>query len=109
VRRSAEICAGSLASNPRVLDYCLAFSLYADALEPGRDHADARLAMARQALPPQSDPQARLAEVGALTRTLTGSAPAAAAGAAPGSSRTAAAHESAPNQSASRQSASRQS
>lgn len=71
VRHSEEICAGSLSANPKVLDYCLAFSLFADALQPGRDNQAARFAMARDALPAEADPGARLAEVAAMTRSLT--------------------------------------
>jgi hypothetical protein len=77
VSRSAEICAGSLAGTPNVLDYCLAFSLYAQALQPkaGEVGEGARLAMARSALPPGADAAARVAEVQALTRIVAGQPP----------------------------------
>src|SRR5262249_23235808 len=58
-------CAAALKTDGRVLDYCLAFDLYAAAVAPeiGRSEAvdSTRLAQARAALPAGADPAARLA------------------------------------------------
>lgn len=67
----ARSCAESLATDPRVLDFCVAFDIYAVSLtgddedavawRVGADERD--LALARIALPPAEDPAARLAEI----------------------------------------------
>lgn len=85
VDRSAEICAGSVSDHPDVLDYCLAFSLYAQALQPqsAASARRARLDMARAALPPNADATARILEVRRLSRAVTGEQASAAPAAPP--------------------------
>ncbi|HKR88318.1 MAG TPA: hypothetical protein VJS38_09090 [Phenylobacterium sp.] len=72
----AHGCGQSLASNPRALDFCLAFDVYAASLM-GDDEiarawrsnaAERQLALARVALPPTEDPVARVARVRTLAR-----------------------------------------
>jgi|GEM_PF-2476092 len=74
-------CAATLAADPRILDYCLAFDMFAAAVSPGAEPEglDAgRLAAARGALPSGSDPARRVAEVGRLAKVVAlGEAPAA--------------------------------
>jgi len=69
--RADADCAAALKADARVLDYCLAFDLFATAVTPGvgrRDAESARLAQARAALAPGVDPAARLSQVRALMR-----------------------------------------
>lgn len=69
--RANADCAAALRSDPRVLDYCLAFDLFATAVAPeiARSHPEtARLEAARAALPPGVDPAARIATVRTLMR-----------------------------------------
>ena len=69
--RADADCAAALKADARVLDYCLAFDLFAAAVAPevGRaDAAETRLAQAGAALPPGVDPGRRVAEVRALMR-----------------------------------------
>jgi uncharacterized protein YecT (DUF1311 family) len=80
VVRFARDCADGLRTDPRVLDFCLAFDIYAASL--GGDDADVDLdvrawqaqargrdlTLARRALPPDQDAAARLAEVRGLAR-----------------------------------------
>jgi hypothetical protein len=69
--RADADCAAALKADARVLDYCLAFNLFATAVAPQiapADPAEARLAAARAALPPGSDPAARIAAVQGLMR-----------------------------------------
>jgi hypothetical protein len=71
VANFARTCAESLKSDPRVLDFCVAFDIFAVSLAGGDADAgawgagaDARdLALARAALPPAEDPAARVAEI----------------------------------------------
>jgi len=72
----ARGCARSLAADPAALDFCIAFDIYAGSLV-GDDaiarawragSADRELALARAALPPTSDPVARVAQVRRLAR-----------------------------------------
>jgi hypothetical protein len=72
--RANADCEAALKGDPRVLDYCLAFALYAGAVAPeltGPDADATRLAVARVALPPGVDPVARLGAVRALMRTAS--------------------------------------
>jgi uncharacterized protein YecT (DUF1311 family) len=79
----ARSCADGLASDPGVLDFCLAFDIYADAFagddaeaRAWRASADSRdLALARSALPPGQDAGARLAAVRELARQTSLQAP----------------------------------
>ena len=69
--RTDADCAAALKDDARVLDYCLAFDLFATAVAPEIGRADAsaaRLEAARAALPPGLDPAARLAQVRVLMR-----------------------------------------
>jgi uncharacterized protein YecT (DUF1311 family) len=74
-------CAETLMSDPRILDYCLAFDMYAQAIAPPQGEAAQwfqvgearRLRLARQALPPAADPEGRLAEIAQLMRSASGS------------------------------------
>ena len=73
-------CAAVLKADARVLDYCLAFDLFATAVAPQVARGDSdgvRLAQARAALPPGADPAARVSQVRALMRqaSLGGAAP----------------------------------
>jgi len=73
-------CAAALKTDARVLDYCLAFDLFATAVAPEiarNDPEAARIEAARTALPPGADPAQRVAAVRALTRqaSLGGEAP----------------------------------
>jgi hypothetical protein len=85
--RADADCAAALKADARVLDYCLAFNLFATAVAPQIASADpwtTRLAAARAALPPGVDPAARVSAVQSLMRMATlGQAPAS-PGAAPG-------------------------
>lgn len=72
----AQGCGRSLASDPRTLDFCVAFDIYAAPLmgddelaRAWREGADAReLALARVALAPTEDPVARVARIRELAR-----------------------------------------
>jgi hypothetical protein len=79
--RADADCAAALKADARVLDYCLAFDLYATTVAPpiARGDSDAvRLAQAREALPPGADAAARVSQVRALMRQASlGEAPAA--------------------------------
>jgi uncharacterized protein YecT (DUF1311 family) len=80
VLRFANGCAQALSKDARVLDYCLAFDLYAAALAPqgpdGRAWAaegeERRLRLAAAALPLGVDAKVRLAELDRLTRQVSG-------------------------------------
>lgn len=72
----ARECAETLEADPRILDYCLAFDMYAAALAPKDGEAAQwfqvgearRLRLTREALPPGGDPEARLAEIRLLMK-----------------------------------------
>ena len=70
--RADADCAAALKADGRVLDYCLAFDLFATAVapafRPAGDAEAARLAQARTALPAGADPAARLSAVRAMMR-----------------------------------------
>jgi hypothetical protein len=69
--RADADCAAALKADGRVLDYCLAFDLFAAAVAPQVARAEpqtAWLAAAREALPAGVDPAARLAAVRSLMR-----------------------------------------
>lgn len=75
----AHECAETLRGDPRILDFCLAFDMYAAALAPKAGEAAQwfqvgearRLRLTRDALPPGADAEARLAEIGRLMRAAT--------------------------------------
>lgn len=77
--RFAQECSATLASDPRILDYCVSFDMYAAALAPSEGEAAQwfqvgearRLRLARAALPQGADAEARLAEIGQLMRAAT--------------------------------------
>lgn len=69
--RFSDSCRQSLAGDPRILDFCLAFDLFAEAVSAGEDAA-APLALARSALPADADAQQRVAQVRTLMRQITG-------------------------------------
>jgi hypothetical protein len=107
----ARSCANAVRADPGMLDFCLAFDLYAAAL--GRDEAavgawraeaESRdLALARSVLPAGEDAAARLAEVGAMARKVSLDAFPTAAGskaARPATPRTGAHHGVAPRRAA---------
>lgn len=74
--RFNESCEASLRADPRILDFCLAFDLFAGAVEapgaepPGKAQAR-RMAMVQAALP-GADPDVRLSEVRRLMREASG-------------------------------------
>lgn len=73
--RFSESCAESLRSDPRILDFCLAFDLFTAAVaeEPApTDAADARHVALVRAAAPGVDPTRRIAEVRRLMRAATG-------------------------------------
>lgn len=78
--RFSEGCAETLEKDARVLDFCLAFDLFAQAVAPpeGQDGAwfaageARRLRLTRAALPAGVDPQARIQAVEALMRRASG-------------------------------------
>lgn len=76
LERFSQDCAGAVAQDPRILDYCLAFDTFARAVAADRGwfgESDLRhLDLARQALPSGADPAQRLVQVRQLTRTATG-------------------------------------
>lgn len=74
--RFAESCEASLRSDPRILDFCLAFGLFADTVrdpvaEPAGDAEARRAALVQTALP-GADPEVRIAEVRRLMRDAAG-------------------------------------
>ncbi len=74
--RFAESCRQSLAGDPRILDFCLAFDLFAasvqsDRATAGKDEA-AHLAMVHAALPGEAAPDRRIAEVRRMMRQASG-------------------------------------
>jgi len=78
-----KACANELKSNPEMLDFCLAFDIYASSLQ-GDDTADRAwqadglmrdLALAQAALPPGTDAGARVERVRQLTRYPGAAAP----------------------------------
>jgi hypothetical protein len=74
VARARQSCAQALAADPRILDYCLAFDMFAAAMGDRRAPAGAdaeRQAAARAALPSGSDPALRIAEVGQLAKLVS--------------------------------------
>lgn len=77
--QASAACAKDLAADPRRLDYCLAYDLYAAAIVPPgsgpqadwfADGRDRDLALARSALPQSVDAADRLAQVGALSEAV---------------------------------------
>lgn len=87
----ARSCADSLSSDPGALDFCVAFDIYAASVagddemaRAWRASADVRdLALARAALPPTQDPEARIVQIRALARKASLQDPNLAAVAAP--------------------------
>ena len=71
--RFSASCRESLRADPRILDYCLAFDLFADTVRPGANSTAAPAALVRAAAP-SADPQARIADVQRLMRVVTGAA-----------------------------------
>jgi len=71
-------CHASLAADPRILDFCLGFDLFAEALQPTADAPAAAEAPAdqldrvRAALPPGADPADRIRQVRAIMRDVSG-------------------------------------
>ena len=77
--RFSRGCLESLHDDARVLDYCLAFGVFADAIRaraPDEPDQAQRLAAARAALPAGADAPARLAAVLQLTRAVAAPTPA---------------------------------
>lgn len=76
LERFSQDCAGAVAEDPRILDYCLAFDTFARAVAADSawfGEAEVRhLSLARAALPPGADPDQRLVQVRRLTRAATG-------------------------------------
>ncbi|RAK58121.1 lysozyme inhibitor LprI family protein [Phenylobacterium deserti] len=75
--RFSQGCLESLQDDARVLDYCLAFGLFADAIRgraPDEAEQARRLAAAGAALPDDANPAARLDAVRRLTRNAGGAA-----------------------------------
>ena len=76
LERFSQDCAGAVAQDPRILDYCLAFDTFARAVAADSawfgDAELRHLDLARQALPSGADPAQRLVQVRRLTRTATG-------------------------------------
>lgn len=76
--RFSESCQQSMAGDPRILDFCLAFDMFADAVRaapdadvPGKAQAR-RVALVQTALPAQADPDRRIEEVQRLMRVVSG-------------------------------------
>jgi hypothetical protein len=76
---ASAACAEALPVDPRQLDYCLAFDVYASAIVPPGSGPQAEwfagggerdLALARTALPGSADAANRIAQIGALTRAV---------------------------------------
>jgi hypothetical protein len=85
--RFAESCQASLRADPRILDFCLAFELFADTVrdplaEPAGKAQARRVALVQSAAP-GADPDVRIAEVRRLMREATGFTTAQAASAPP--------------------------
>lgn len=76
LERFSQDCAGAVAEDPRILDYCLAFDTFAGAVAADSawfgDAELRHLDLARQALPAGADPAQRLVQVRRLTRAATG-------------------------------------
>jgi uncharacterized protein YecT (DUF1311 family) len=78
--RFSEGCGEALAKDPRVLDFCLAFDLFAQAVAPPSGDQAAwfaagetrRLRLTQAALPAGADPQARIDAVEQLMRRASG-------------------------------------
>lgn len=78
--RFARTCEAALAKDARVLDYCLAFEMFAAAVAPPEGEAGQwfasggprRLTLASTALPAGADPGRRIAEVEQLMRRASG-------------------------------------
>lgn len=76
--RGSMGCARALPEDPRRLDYCVAYDIYASEITAGdggaadwfRDAGQRDLALARMALPEGADPANRIAQLGALTRAV---------------------------------------
>jgi hypothetical protein len=76
--RADADCAAALKADPRRLDYCLAFDLFATAVAPEIARADpegARLEAARAALPAGVDPVQHMAALRQMMRTASLGAP----------------------------------
>jgi hypothetical protein len=79
----SRACAAGVTSNPGMLDFCLAFDIYADSLEADDEaarawqtHAGQRdLALTQSVLAPGQDAGARMAAVGLLARQASLAAP----------------------------------
>jgi hypothetical protein len=73
VARFADSCRQSLAADARILDFCLAFDLFADSAS-GKPAADPpeRLAIVQQALPADASAPQRIAEVRSAMRQVSG-------------------------------------
>lgn len=75
LQRFAESCVQSLKGDPRILDFCLAFDMFAETVAPsepaGKPEAR-RIALAQAALPPGADPGRRIEEVRRLMRVASG-------------------------------------
>jgi hypothetical protein len=80
LERFRASCEASLKGDPRILDYCLAFGLFAETVQPqapgsaGAGDAE-RLAMVRAALPPGGDAAGRILEGRQLMRRASGLPP----------------------------------
>jgi uncharacterized protein YecT (DUF1311 family) len=73
VAAARKSCAATLSGDPRILDYCLAFDMFAGAVlsdAPAARLDAQRLAAARAALPAGADPARRIAEVGRLAKAV---------------------------------------
>ncbi|MDB5475655.1 MAG: hypothetical protein JWP49_1166 [Phenylobacterium sp.] len=74
--RASQACARGVPGDPQLLDYCLAYDIYASAVAPGGQgdwfagSGDRGLALARMALPESLDAHNRIAQVAALTRAV---------------------------------------
>ncbi|MDB5416762.1 MAG: hypothetical protein JWP50_181 [Phenylobacterium sp.] len=75
--RGSQACAQGVPADPRSLDYCLAYDIYASAVATDRgqadwfgDAGDRGLALARTALPEGLDAPNRIAQVAALTQAV---------------------------------------
>ena len=82
--RASETCARRAPSEPQLLDYCVAYDIYASEVLPPdggpdatpaqldwfRDSASRDLALARTVLPPEAVPENRMAQLAALTRAV---------------------------------------
>lgn len=75
--RGSMNCAKVLPADPRRLDYCVAYDIYASEIAAGdagadwfHDTAQRDLALARMALPETADPSNRIAQLTALTKAV---------------------------------------